>query len=295
VETILASKFGWVPDDPIQSALDRLAKMNLLLILDNCEHVLSAATSMAQRILTFSPDVHVLVTSRRPTGAACERARRLDPLPTPMTERMSALEVTRSPAVEMFVSKANATGMRFIVSDANAAIVAELVRQLDGLPLAIELAAARMEESGLEAVLALVEEDLLGHITNGRRTAHPRHKSLPCSLEWSYSLLSPAEASAFRKLGIIDGSFTAAEAGRAASRGDDLDTADLLRGLHLASLIEASGETGSYVMSKMARKFALMKLDEGGEKPLGHRSRQKASTGSESLHFAMDTHVLGSQ
>jgi len=173
---------------PVTEALAAvLGRQQLLLVLDNCEHVLGAVAELCAAVLPAADDVRVLVTSREPVGLAGELRFRLRPL-SPGVPNGPALPA----AVQLFAERARQVDPGFVLDSASAPAAARLVQRLDGLPLAIELAAARVEALGLSQLLDRLEGSLQ-LLTSADRTAPARHRSLAATVEWSYRLLGPDE------------------------------------------------------------------------------------------------------
>jgi DNA-binding winged helix-turn-helix (wHTH) protein len=178
-----------------------LKDKQMLLVLDNCEHVIEAAADVAVRILRGAPGVRILATSREVLRAEGEHVHRLPPLACPPPSAgLTAADALRFPAVQLFVEREAAFLGEFELADPAAPLVADICRRLDGLPLAIELAAARVDALGLRG-LTMHLDDRLQLLTGGRRPAVPRHQSLRATLEWSHQLLSRPERAVFRRLG----------------------------------------------------------------------------------------------
>src|SRR5262249_54155821 len=180
----------------------------VLLILDNCEHVIAAAAKLADALLKTCPGVFLLSTSREALSVAGEHAY---PVPLlgvpPRSKSLTAVEAMEHSAVHLFVERAAAVLGRFSLTDDTAPIVAEICRRLDGIPLAIELAAPRLKVLTPEALHARLD-DQLHLLTAGRRVAVPRQQTLRAAIEWSYALLSETERATLQRLGIFAGSFT---------------------------------------------------------------------------------------
>jgi len=194
-----------------------LKDKEMLLVLDNCEHVIDEAAALTAGILRGVPGVHILATSREPLRAEGEHVYRLSPLQRPPgTAGLTAAEALGFPAVQLFVERAAASLDEFELSDADAPIVADICRKLDGLPLAIEFAAARVEAFGLHGLATRLDERLR-LLTSGRRAALPRHRTLSATLDWSYGLLTEAEQRVLRRLAIFAGGFTLHAAGAVAA------------------------------------------------------------------------------
>jgi predicted ATPase len=195
---------------------------------------------------------------------------RLAPLPSPATAvGLTPTEALRFPAVQLFVERAAAALGEFELSDADAPIVAEICQQLDGLPLAIELAAARVDAFGVRGLAARLE-DRLRLLTRGRRTAGPRHRTISATLDWSYSLLSEAERTIFRRLAIFAGGFTldAASAVAADANHPAAELIDLVTDLVTKSLVwaDASQTEPRLQLPDTTRSYAFVKLADSGER-----------------------------
>ncbi len=192
----------------VDALAERLSRQQLLLVLDNCEHVLDAAAELCESLLVSADDIRILATSREPLGLADEARYRLAPLTLPGADAPEGAE-----AVRLFVERARQVDPDFSVEGDQSAVLARLVQQLDGLPLAIELAAARVEALGL-AQLAGRLDDRSGLLVSSNRAAAARQRSLEATVEWSYRLLTEAERQVFRRLAVFPGPFTldAAEA-----------------------------------------------------------------------------------
>ena len=209
VPNAMATAIG-LEEEPGRAALDTLvdatASRRALILLDNCEHVIEAAAALADSLLGASATLTVLATSREPLRIEGEVVWRPQALPVPPEGVAAAQEALRFDAVRLFCERANDQGALGLDAD-NAAPVAELCRRLDGIPLAIELAAARAGALAPEQMLAHLE-DRFALLNQGRRTALPRHQTLEAAIDWSYDLLAPAEQVVFRRLSVFAGSFT---------------------------------------------------------------------------------------
>ena len=205
------------PGVPAAEAVARvLARRQLLLVLDNCEHVIGAAAELCAGLLQGCDDVRVLATSREPLRVAGEAAYRLAPLPVPSPG--DAGDIAGAGAVALFADRARAADASFALTGENRGDVARLVGRLDGMPLAIELAAARVEALGVSQLLRLLD-DQLALLAGGDRLAAGRHRSLAAAAEWSYQLLEEAEQRVFRCLSVFPGLFTLEAAGAVAGQG----------------------------------------------------------------------------
>ena len=193
-------------EDSVDEIAVAVEDRRVLIVLDNCEHLVDAAAAFVEALLSSVPGVTILATSRERLRAAGEWVHQLSPLDAPpQSSTQSAEEVRGYPAAEMFEERAAFALGGYQISDADAPYVAEICRRLDGIALAIELAAGRLTGLGVQG-LANSLEDCFSILTHGRRTALPRHQTLRATLDWSYRLLSPSfdtiwpglEASAIR-------------------------------------------------------------------------------------------------
>ena len=257
-------------EDPLPGLVAALRDNRMLLLLDNCEHVIDAAAGLAAAVLSGASGVNILATSREPLGVPGERVHRLGPLNSPEpSPGLTATEAAAFPAVQLFVERVTAIVEDFALTDANARLVVAICRRLDGLPLAIEFAAPRVEVLGVEGLAARLD-DSLRLLGAQRRAAMPRHRTMQAVVDWSYGLLSQDEQRFFRALGIFTGGFTveaaAAVAMDATTTGDD--AIDRLADLVAKSLVVAdvSGTKPRFRLLDTTRAYAIEKLDESGER-----------------------------
>jgi predicted ATPase/DNA-binding winged helix-turn-helix (wHTH) protein len=195
-------------DDTFPNLTAHLRDKRMLVILDNCEHVIDMAARVAAAIFTVSPELHILATSREPLRIEGEQVHRLMPLGVPPDDPgLTAPIALTYPAIQLFLERAAASGAPLDLTDANAVTVAHICRRLDGVALAIELAAGRVEAYGLQQTALLLDEHLT-LLWLGQRTAPPRQKTLQATLDWSYGLLSELERVVFRRLAVFVGQFT---------------------------------------------------------------------------------------
>jgi predicted ATPase/DNA-binding winged helix-turn-helix (wHTH) protein len=242
----------------------------MLLLLDNCEHLIDAVAGLAAALLGGAPGVSILATSREPLGVAGEREYRLAPLGSPQaSDGLTAGEAAAFPAVQLFVERVTAIVEDFALTDANALAVAEICRRLDGLPLAIEFAAPRVEVLGVEGLAARLD-DSLQLLGARRRTTMPRHRTMRAVVDWSYGLLAEGEQVFLRSLGIFAGGFTVEAA--AAMVPDAAETPcsaiDRLADLVTKSLVvvDASGTQPRFRLLDTTRAYTIEKLDSIGER-----------------------------
>ncbi|MFN2561961.1 MAG: adenylate/guanylate cyclase domain-containing protein [Jatrophihabitans sp.] len=224
VETIAGALEVRVADPPdlIAGLTVALRERQLALVLDNCEHVLGEVAAVVERIVTECRDVHVIATSREPLGIAGERVFRLDPLPLPPEE--SDGDVEQYDAVRLFAERVRLRNPSFAVDEHTAAAVGRICREVDGLPLALELVAARVASLGVDAVEGRLERRLSMALPRGSQLT-PHHRTLASTLAWSYELLSGIEQIAFRRLAVFHSPFSVDDA--AAVLVDDSDDAEV--------------------------------------------------------------------
>jgi predicted ATPase len=195
-------------EDPLPSLVAALRDSRMLLLLDNCEHVIDAAADLAAAILSGVAGVTILATSREPLGIAGEWVHRVEPLSSPEpSSELTATEAAAYPAVQLFVERVTAIVEDFALTDANAPLVVATCRKLDGLPLAIEFAAPAVEVLGLNGLAAGLNESLR-LLRSRRRGQAPRHRTMRTVIDWSYSLLRQDDQRFFRALSIFSGGFT---------------------------------------------------------------------------------------
>lgn len=210
VPTAAASMLGLSvqSDDATPSLIAYLRDKRMLLILDTCEHLIEAVAALASQVFAAASNVHILATSREALQVDDEHVYRLDPLGCPPDDAgLTAASVRSFPATQLFVERAMASGARLDLNDAEAAIVAGICRKLDGVALAIELTARRVESYGLQQTAALLDQRLT-LLWTGPRTATPRQRTLQATLDWSYGLLSEVERLVLRRLAVFVGHFT---------------------------------------------------------------------------------------
>jgi predicted ATPase/DNA-binding winged helix-turn-helix (wHTH) protein len=267
----LASTLGLeiAADDPTRGLVAFLRGKRTLIVLDCCERVVEAAAILVEKLLKGTSGVGILVTSREPLRAEGEIVYRLPPLEIPpVATSLTAKDALAYPAVQLFIERVASSIDRFELSDTDAPVVADICRKLDGIALAIELAAGRVDVFGLWGVAARLE-DRIRLLTHGLRTALPRHQTLAATLDWSYDALSEPEQTALRRLSVFAGSFTLDAAQAVAT--DDLaapsDIAEVVASLVSKSLLNADVTTaiGRYRLLDTTRSYALKKLTESGE------------------------------
>ena len=242
-----------------------------LLVVDSCEHVVDVIAPLLERITREVTGVHVLATTREVLRVEGENVYRLPPLDTPQaSESLSARGAMGFSAVQLFVERAAARGVSLSLSDDDAPVVADICRRLDGIALAIEFAASRVEAHGIRGTASLLENrfKMLWH---GRRTALPRHQTLGGLLDWSYNLLGELERTLLRRLSLFVGVFSLDAVAAVANDVDADDAVDALGSLVDKSLVTSVDVGGTGVLYRLldtTRAYAQAKLEESGERPL---------------------------
>lgn len=272
----------------IETLKDTLRSRNLVLLLDNCEHLVAAAARLAYTLLRACPQLRILTTSREALGIDGETTWRVPTLSLPEwmadSERQTAdgdpssavRRLLSSEAVRLFIERAQAAWPEFMLTEQNVATVAQICRRLDGMPLAIELAAARMKALTVEQIAARLD-DAFRLLTGGSRIALPRHQTLRAAMDWSYELLSEQEQALLRRLAVFAGGWTLEAAETVCAFGDGgrkpwssvprPEVLDLLSHLVDKSLVVmyVQGAEGRYRLLETVRQYAWEKLLESGE------------------------------
>jgi predicted ATPase/class 3 adenylate cyclase len=241
---------------------DYLAERHVFVVLDNCEHVLDAAADLVDLVLASAADVHVLVTSREPLGLDGEQVRRVQSLQVPEAETPPG-EVRAAAAVRLFAERAAAVAGGFIIDDGNVAAVVEICRHLDGIPLAIELAAARVR-SMPPAEIARRLDERFRLLAGGSRRSQERHRTLFAAVSWSHELLTDDEKVTFQRLGVFPASFDLAAAEAVAGK-ENADIVDCVLRLVDRSLVAYEPDAGRYRLLETLRQFSADRLAEAGE------------------------------
>ncbi|RQV55138.1 transcriptional regulator [Burkholderia cenocepacia] len=265
----LAAELGL--DTPGVPAIDRIgdafATSRCLLVLDNAEHIVDLVASLVETLTSSAGSLRVLVTSREPLHISAEAVLRMSPLVVP-DGNASADEIVRCSAVELFLERVRAAAPDCRVDEAGVRLIGDICRRLDGLPLAIELAAARVATLGL-AVVASRLDDRLNLLTGGLRSALPRHQTLRATFDWSYVLLDRPARALFRRMGCFIGpfSFDAAYAVATEPGTSAADMIAVLGELVAKSLVtvEFHGAYARYRLTESTRAYALEKLHNEGE------------------------------
>ncbi len=254
-------------DDVLEDLVAGLGSRSLLMVLDNCEHVVDAAAEVAALLMTSCPAVRILVTSREPLGVAGEQVFTLDGLALPESGATPE-SIDGSEAVQLFVDRARRANSQFRVDDQSRWPVAEICRRLDGLPLAIELAAARVRHLDLTEIASGLD-DRFGLLTGGARTAERRHRTLEASIDWSHDLLSEPQQVLLARLSVFAGPF---DIGAVTQIGgippiEPGDVRDALTGLVDRSLVQVDVTNGGYRyrLLQTINAYATRRLADRGE------------------------------
>jgi predicted ATPase/DNA-binding winged helix-turn-helix (wHTH) protein len=270
VPTAVASALGFMvqAQDPFRSLLAFLGERRVLLVLDNCEHVIDAAAALAEPVVSAAPQAHILATSREALRVEGEHVHLLHPLDGPRDEvSLTAAEALQFSAVQLFMECAAASGYPSELSDADAPIVARICQRLDGIALAIELAAGRVSSHGIRGVGELLD-NRFKLFWQGRRTALPRHQTLNAMLDWSYNLLHERHKLVLCRLSVFVGVFTLKAAlSVAGTEANDAEDADAVASLVAKSLLSTAviGDTTYYRLLDTTHTYAAAKFAELGE------------------------------
>lgn len=251
--------------DAFATLSENLRDREMLDVLDSCEHIIEAIAVCVDRILAEAPGVRILATSREPLQVKGERIRRLPGLGTPPASLVVNAEGALAfPAIQLFVDRATDGLEAFRLSDADAPIAAEICRKLDGLALAIELAATRIHAFGVGGLLSQLDDRL--RLLAGRRAGPERHRTLTATLDWSYGLLSPGEATLLRAAGVFSGVF-GMDGALVVSNLSPEEVADALASLTAKSLlaVEVDAEGVAYRLLETTRAYCLKRLQVSGE------------------------------
>jgi predicted ATPase/class 3 adenylate cyclase len=252
----------------LQQLTDYMREKQLLLILDNCEHLIEACAKLTDDLLTHSHSLKILATSREALGVTGEASWHVLSLSLPDVHHLPALEqLTQYEAVQLFIERATLVQPNFMVKNDNAAFLAQICSRLDGIPLAIELAASRVKVLSIDQIAARLD-DRFRLLTGGARTAMPRQQTLRATIDWSYDLLSKHEQAVLRSLAVFSGGWTLEAAEQICIwDGNEWDTLDLITRLvdkSLVTMYESLGNT-RYRLLESTRQYALEKLIQSGE------------------------------
>ena len=268
----------------LSSVLEVLAPQDTVILLDNCEHVIEDAAKFCEQVIRYCPRVRFIATSREPLGIEGERVYRVPSMSLPPRDAISAADLSGSDSVTLFVERAKSHEPGFVLDDAAAPLVATICRRLDGIPLALELAAARLSSMSLRHLSERLDQRFR-LLTGGSRSALPRQQTLQATVDWSFDLLTAAERATMRRLSVFAGGFEleAAEAictvdpVDGGSGIDAIDVMDLLGSLVDKSLVitERTAESVRYRLLETVRQYAAQELfKSAGEAELtGIRNR----------------------
>jgi predicted ATPase/DNA-binding CsgD family transcriptional regulator len=268
--------------DPVEALLGYLRPRSLLLVLDNCEHLVDPCATLAETLLRGSPGLRMLATSREPLRIPGETAWRVPSLSRPDPQHLPPFEhLQHYEAVRLFVERTRSVCSEFTLTEQNAPAVAQICEQLDGIPLALELAAARMKVLSVEQIANRLDDRFL-LLTGGPRTALPRHQTLRATIEWSVDLLSDAERVLLRRLAIFVGGWTLEDA-EAVCAGDGIEASqilDLLSMLVDKSLVLVEGNARAapwYRLLETVRQYAAEALRQANEEnAIGRRHVERS-------------------
>ena len=278
---------------PVAALVTFLKDRNVLVILDNCEHLVAACAQLADAIVRGCPGVAILASSREALAVPGEHVYPIGPLAVPgASDRITASEALRHASVRLFVDRASAANAKFVLTDKDAGTVVEICQRLDGIPLAIELASPRVKMLAPEQILKRLD-DRFRLLTQGARTALPRQQTLRATIDWSYTLLSPVEKTLLARLSVFSGDWTL-DAAREVACGDPIDVDAIFD--TLASLVDKSlvpvdfAQTPPrYGMLESTRQYALEKLVETDEGALRRRHAEWVSSVFEQADEAWPT------
>ncbi|MES2821892.1 MAG: winged helix-turn-helix domain-containing protein [Pseudomonadota bacterium] len=269
VSTRVASTLGLsIPDqEPIACLGEYFRSRRMLLVLDNCEHLIDACATLVERLLKAAPHLSILATSREPLLAEGERVQRLPPLALPaQSAALSAVDTLTYAALQLFVCRAASQQENFSLRDQDVPLLVDICRRLDGSPLAIELAAARVDAFGLRGLRAQLQGAFLLSM-QGQRTAQARQQSLRASLDWSYALLTPVEQVVLQRLAVFKAEATLDQAINfiACEALDSACIFDAVIQLVAKSLLlaEIDDEVVHYRLANCTRVYALERLAQG--------------------------------
>ena len=250
--------------EPLPLLLAYLRDKELLLVLDNCEHLLGAAAEVVNDVVAAASGVRLILTSREPLSVPGEHVLPVPPLDLPPANAHASLnQLRQNEAVMLFVERAAAASGSFEVTEANRGAVAELCRRLDGLPLAIELAAVRTRVLSVQQIVERLA-DRFGLLTGGGRAALPRHQTLETAIDWSHDLLPDAERALFRRLCVFAGRFTLEDVEAVCGADAALERMSSLVDKSLVIKEDARG-VACYRLHETMRDYAARKLEESGE------------------------------
>jgi len=252
-------------ESPTEKLIRTLCPKTILLIIDNCEHLLDACAHLADALLRNCPKLKILATSREPLGITGEALYHVPSLALPHLQQVIE-KLLEYESVQLFEERARLVQENFSLTMENAPSIAQICHRLDGIPLAIELAAARVNLLSTEQIAARLNENF-NLLTGGSRTTLPRHQTIRASIDWSWNLLSESEQALLRRLAIFSGGWTleGAEAVGSGAGVNELDVIDLLGNLVEKSLVLVNSENERYSMLETVREYALEWLKDSNE------------------------------
>ena len=256
-------------DQPVEETLVRhVADRRLLIVLDNCEHLLDACAALVERLLTAAPGIRALITSREGFGIAGERIMRVRSLALPSPTAAADCEVIGMfESVRLFLDRVRHVAVDFVLSESNAGAIADICRRLDGIPLALELAAARVKLLSVEQIRERLDDRF--RLLTGNSRAMSRHQTLLATLQWSYEHLAPDQQRLLRRLSVFSDGWTLDGAIRVGGETEDeyavLDLLERLVDQSLVTTKRVDGHTVRYAMLETVRQYARDRLNEAGE------------------------------
>ncbi|MDP6714686.1 MAG: tetratricopeptide repeat protein, partial [SAR202 cluster bacterium] len=265
------------PDRPLLETLtEYLVRKSPLIVLDNCEHLVEACASLVSHLLRSCPNLDVLATSREALGVPGESIWQVSPLSMPGPGGGETIEgLMEYEAVRLFAERASSVQSSFMLTQQTAPVVGQICQRLDGIPLAIELAAARVRVLSIGQIAERLE-DRFRLLTSGSRTTLPRQRTLRAAVEWGYDLLDEHERSLFNGLSVFSGGFSleAVESVCAGEGADEYETLDLLSSLvdkSMVMVVEGMGGSARYRLLETLREYGWERLEESGKTQETHR------------------------
>jgi predicted ATPase/DNA-binding CsgD family transcriptional regulator len=268
---------------PVSRLIEYVSSKRLLLVLDNCEHLLDACAVLTDAVLRETPSLRIIATSRQALGVAGETVVPLSPLTVPDPDEQTTPDrLAQADAVALLVARAREAGAAFELTPENEAAVVELARRLDGMPLAIELAAVRLRTLGLDQLVERLN-DRFHVLIGGSRTAPARHQTLEATIAWSHDLLGDDDRAVLRRLSVFAGSFSLEAAEKVGEAGTALPAGvlDILTNLVERSFIvrEGTPATARYRLHETMREFARLRLRESGEDAVARQAHRSFYAG----------------
>jgi len=270
--------------NPMPAIISALSEKQMLLLFDNCEHVIEAVATIAYGILQSARSVSILATSREPMTIPIETVLRLDPLGVPPEhELVGAREALHYSAIQLLCERARSVDGEFMLADDDALAASLICRKLGGVPLAIEFASALVPIFGLKGLSTRLD-DRLRLLSDGHRNVLPRHRTLTAALDWSYQLLEEQDQRIFRQLAVFSGGFTIEAAAAVAGAGEDTVVAEIIARLVRKSLVtpDLRNSRLRFRLLETTRAFAIEALDQAGE--AAEANRRHAEYFARALH-----------